>query len=60
VREYKAYKLFDPSTHKLLVSRDVVFHEQVDDGNPVQDNEEWHVPLLSKENVETGISQQQQ
>lgn len=38
--EYKAYKLFDPSTHKVFVSRDVVFHEQVDDGNPVQDNEE--------------------
>ncbi len=25
--EYKAYKLFNPSTHKVFVSRDVVFHE---------------------------------
>jgi hypothetical protein len=26
--EFKAYKLFDPSTHKVFVSRDVLFHEQ--------------------------------
>lgn len=58
--EYKAYKIFDPSTHKVFVSRDVVFHEQVDDGNPVQNNEEWHVPLLLNEDSETRISQQQQ
>jgi len=25
--EYRAYKLFDPSTHKVFVSRYVVFHE---------------------------------
>jgi len=36
--EYKAYKLFEPSTHKVFVSRDVIFHEQVDDGNHVQNN----------------------
>jgi len=44
--EYKPYKLFDPSTHKVFVSRDVAFHEQVDDGNHVQDNEECYVPLV--------------
>jgi hypothetical protein len=26
--EFKAYKLFDPSTHKVFSSRDVLFHEQ--------------------------------
>jgi hypothetical protein len=26
--EFKAYKLFDPSTHKVFVSRDVFFHKQ--------------------------------
>jgi hypothetical protein len=25
--KYKAYKLFDPSTHKVFASRDVIFHE---------------------------------
>lgn len=44
----------------MFVSRDLVFHEQVDDGNVVQDNEEWYVPLLSNEDVETWINQQQQ
>jgi hypothetical protein len=26
--EFKAYKLFDPSTHKVFASRDILFHEQ--------------------------------
>jgi hypothetical protein len=26
--EFKAYKLFDPSTHKVFASRDVIFHER--------------------------------
>ena len=55
--EYKAYNLFNPSTYKVFVSRDVVFHEEVDDGNLMQDNEEWNVPILSDEDVEIGISQ---
>lgn len=25
--QYKAYRLFNPSTHKIFVSRDVIFHE---------------------------------
>ena len=32
----------------------MVFHEQVDDGNPVSSDEEWHVPLLLEEGDETG------
>lgn len=26
----KAYKMYDPSTHKVFASRDVIFHEHVD------------------------------
>jgi hypothetical protein len=33
--EFKAYKLFDPSTHKVFASRDVIFHEQ-EEGNMIQ------------------------
>ena len=38
----KAYKLFDPKSHKLLVSRDVVFHENVDKGDKMNDIGVWH------------------
>ena len=31
--EFKAYKCFNPSTHKVFASRDVIFHEHVDEGN---------------------------
>jgi hypothetical protein len=31
--DFKAYKMFNPSTHKVFASRDVIFHEQVDEGN---------------------------
>jgi len=37
----KAYKLFDPSSHKLFASRDVVFHEQADKSNIK--NDAWHI-----------------
>lgn len=38
----KTYKLFDPSLHKLLASRDVVFHENVDKGDKMNDTGVWH------------------
>ena len=44
--EFKAYKLFNPSTHKVFASRDVIFHEQVDKANKDKCYEEWHIPLL--------------
>jgi hypothetical protein len=37
--EFKVYKLFDPSTHKVFASRDVRFHEQ-DAGNHDDNNHE--------------------
>ena len=33
----KTYKLFDTSSHKLLASRDVVFHENADKNNEIND-----------------------
>jgi len=41
--------LFNLSTHKAFVSRDVVFREQVNDGIHESDKEELHVPLLVEE-----------
>lgn len=61
---FKAYKLFNPSTHKVFASRYVVFHEQIDDGDCNKGNEEWHMPLLveyrSDETRENHEKQQQQ
>jgi len=31
--EFKAYKMFDPSTHKVFASEYVIFREQEDEGN---------------------------
>ena len=34
--DHKAYKSFHPSTHKLISSRDVVFHEHTDTSNKTE------------------------
>ena len=34
--DLKSYKLFHPSTHKLIASRDVVFHEHTDASNKTE------------------------
>ena len=45
--DHKAYKLFHPSTHKLISNRDVVFHEhtyasnQTEQGNSLTNNDEY-------------------
>lgn len=44
--DLKAYNMFNPSTHKVFASRDVIFHEHVDEGNMDKSYEEWHMPLL--------------
>ena len=31
--DQKAYKLFDPTSHKLVPSRDVVFHDNENEGD---------------------------
>jgi hypothetical protein len=39
--EFNAYKLFDPSTHKVFVSRDVLFHEQETKNHDNNNHKEW-------------------
>jgi transposase InsO family protein len=39
--EFKAYKLFDPATHKVFASRDVLFHEQEARNHDDNSHEEW-------------------
>ena len=59
--KFKAYKLFNPSTHKVFESRDVVFHEKVNDGSHKSANEEWNMPLLMEEGSdESGDNNEQQ
>ena len=41
--KFRAYKNFNPSTNKLLASRDVTFHEQADEGNMDNNYERWHI-----------------
>ena len=39
--DQKAYKLFDPSSRKLFASQDVVFHENADKSDTM--NDVWHI-----------------
>jgi len=48
--DFKAYKMFNPTTHKVFASRDVIFHEHVDEVNKDRSYEEWHMPLLIDDN----------
>jgi len=47
--EYKAYKLYKPMTHKVFASRDVIFHEQVEERKE-DSSSDSHIPLLIKVN----------
>ena len=49
--EYKAYKLYNPVTHKVFASRDVIFHEQIGDGKEDSNNDS-HIPFLIELNSE--------
>lgn len=48
--DFKAYNMFNPSTHNVFASRDVIFHEHVDEVNKDKSYEEWHMPLLIDDN----------
>eukprot|EP00253_Pinus_taeda_P003107 PITA_03107 len=56
--EFKAYKLFNPESHKTFASRDVVFHEQVQEGKD-DIGDDWHIPLLLEESSEDEREQEQ-
>jgi hypothetical protein len=56
--EFKAYKLFDPITHKVFASRDVLFHEQEAGNHDDNIHEEWQ--RLLDEGVKEEQQQQQQ
>ena len=57
--QFKAYKLFDPSTHKVFASRDVLFHEQETEisENSNQSHEEWH-RVLDEQVLDEGVTQE--
>jgi len=40
--DQKAYKLFDPTSHKLLASRHAMFHENVHEGDKMNNIVVWH------------------
>ena len=54
--DQKAYKLFDPSSHKLFASRDVLFHEQADKSNTK--NDAWHISNDAHVKLDTLIKQE--
>jgi len=52
--------MFDPSTHKVFASRDVIFHEQANEGNKENNYERWHIlPKVEDNKVEAKNSEQQ-
>jgi len=42
--------MFNPYTDKGFVSRDIILHEQVDEGNKDKGYEECHMPLVIDDN----------
>eukprot|EP00253_Pinus_taeda_P010841 PITA_10841 len=56
--EFKAYKLFNPESRKTFASRDVVFHEQVQEGKD-DIGDDCHIPLLLDESSEDEREQEQ-
>ena len=52
--KFKAYKLFDLSTHKVFASRDVLFHEQEARNHDNNSHDEWHRLL------DEGVKEEQQ
>jgi len=50
--------LFNPETRKIFASRDVVFHEQVQEGKD-DIGDDWHIPLLMDESSDDEREQEQ-
>ena len=56
--DQKAYKLFDPSSHKLFASRDVVFHENADKSDTMNDT--WHISNDDHVKIDTLVKEEQE
>jgi hypothetical protein len=48
---HKAYKMYDPNTHKVFARRDVLFHEHADEGQKEDSHGVWHLPNDNDESV---------
>ena len=51
----KAYKLFDPNSHKLLASRDVVFHENAGKCDKMNDTCVWNTSNDNNNHVKIDV-----
>ena len=51
--DHKAYKMFVLSTHKLIASRDVIFHENTDD--EISKYDDWYTPYDNDDHVKIDI-----
>lgn len=40
--DQKTYKLSDPNTHRLLANKDMVFHENANEGDKMNNTGVWH------------------
>ena len=56
--QYKAYRLFNPSNHKIFISRDVKFHEHDNEENN-EHYDGWDIPYFEEEDAENNQDQQQ-
>lgn len=49
---HKAYKMFDPSTHKVFARRDGVFHDDAEEIQKDNGHDVWHLPIESSKEEE--------
>ena len=56
--DHKTYKLFDLSIHKLIASRDVIFHENID--GEISKYDVWHTPYDNDVHVTIDIDGEQE
>lgn len=57
--DQKAYKLFDPSSHKLFASRDLMFHENADKVDTMNDADAWHNDSDKYVKIDAMVKQEQ-
>ena len=50
-----AYKLFDPISHKLITSTEVVFHENENKGDKMNHTSVWHTSNHNENHVKINV-----